>query len=64
MKTGIVKFYNESKGYGFIVKDESNQEIFVHQTGLVDPIRQNDKVSFEEVEGKKGVNAVNVKKTD
>ena len=63
MKTGIVKFYNESKGYGFIVKDESNQEIFVHQTGLVDAIRQNDKVSFEEVEGKKGVNAVNVKKT-
>lgn len=62
MKTGIVKFYNESKGYGFIVKDESNQEIFVHQTGLVDAIRQNDKVSFEEVEGKKGVNAVNVKK--
>jgi cold shock protein len=63
MKTGIVKFYNESKGYGFIVKDESNQEVFVHQTGLVDAIRQNDKVSFEEVEGKKGVNAVNVKKT-
>lgn len=62
MKTGIVKFYNESKGYGFIVNDESNQEIFVHQTGLVDAIRQNDKVSFEEVEGKKGVNAVNVKK--
>jgi cold shock protein len=62
MKTGIVKFYNESKGYGFIVIDESNQEIFVHQTGLVDAIRQNDKVSFEEVEGKKGVNAVNVKK--
>lgn len=62
MKTGIVKFYNESKGYGFIVKDESNQEIFVHQTGLVDAIRQNDKVSFEEVEGRKGVNAVNVKK--
>ena len=62
MKTGIVKFYNESKGYGFIVKDESNQEVFVHQTGLVDAIRQNDKVSFEEVEGKKGINAVNVKK--
>ena len=62
MKTGIVKFYNESKGYGFIVKDESNQEVFVHQTGLVDAIRQNDKVSFEEVEGRKGVNAVNVKK--
>lgn len=62
MKTGIVKFYNESKGYGFIVKDESNQEVFVHQTGLVEAIRQNDKVSFEEVEGKKGVNAVNVKK--
>lgn len=62
MQTGTVKFFLESKGYGFIKEDESNQEIFVHVTGLVDKVRENDKVTFEKVEGKKGVNAVNVKK--
>jgi cold shock protein len=62
MQTGTVKFFNESKGYGFIKDDESNQEIFVHVTGLVDQIREHDKVSFEVVEGKKGMNAVNVRK--
>ncbi len=62
MQTGTVKFFNESKGYGFIKDDDSNQEIFVHVTGLVDQIRENDKVSFDVVEGKKGINAVNVKK--
>lgn len=62
MQTGTVKFFNESKGYGFIKDDESNQEIFVHVTGLVDQIREKDKVSYDKVEGKKGVNAVNVKK--
>ena len=62
MQTGTVKFFNESKGYGFIKDDGSNQEIFVHVTGLVDQIRENDKVSFDVVEGKKGINAVNVKK--
>jgi cold shock protein len=63
MQTGTVKFFNESKGYGFIKDDDSNQEIFVHVTGLVDQIRENDKVSFDVVEGKKGINAVNVRKT-
>jgi CspA family cold shock protein len=62
MQTGTVKFFNESKGYGFIKDDDSNQEVFVHVTGLVDQIRENDKVSFDVVEGKKGINAVNVKK--
>jgi CspA family cold shock protein len=62
MKTGTVKFFNVSKGFGFIVVDGSNQEVFVHVTGLVDQIRDGDKVTFEEQEGKKGLNAVNVRK--
>lgn len=62
MKTGTVKFFNESKGFGFIISDENNQEIFVHQTGLTQPIREKDRVSFELKEGKKGLNAVNVEK--
>lgn len=62
MKTGKIKFFNVSKGYGFIVEDGSGQEIFVHATGLVDQVKQNDSVSFEVTEGKKGLNAVNVKK--
>ena len=62
MKTGTVKFFNVSKGYGFIKEDESGQEVFVHETGLIDQIRQDDKVSFDITEGKKGLNAVNVKK--
>lgn len=62
MNTGTVKFFNESKGYGFIKDDQSNQEIFVHVSGLKDKVRENDKVSFSIVEGKKGLNATNVKK--
>lgn len=62
MKTGKVKFFNDSKGYGFITEDDSNQEIFVHHTGLVDKVKENDTVSYEVTEGKKGLNAVNVKK--
>lgn len=60
MKTGTVKFFNESKGFGFI-KTESGEEIFVHVSGLIDKIRENDTVEFEEQQGKKGLNAVNVK---
>ncbi|MCW3084265.1 MAG: cold-shock protein [Bacteroidetes bacterium] len=62
MKTGTVKFFNNAKGFGFITVDGSNQELFVHVTGLIDQIRDGDKVTFEEQEGKKGLNAVNVKK--
>jgi cold shock protein len=62
MKTGTVKFFNESKGFGFI-KDDQGQEFFVHATGLADKIRENDTVTFEVAEGKKGLNAVNVKKS-
>ncbi|MFN5325535.1 MAG: cold-shock protein [Bacteroidota bacterium] len=63
MKTGKVKFFNEQKGFGFIVEDESKQEIFVHHSGLVDKIRENDLVTYEVTEGRKGPNAVNVKKS-
>ena len=60
MKTGTVKFYNEAKGFGFIT-DEGGKDIFVHATGLIDEIRENDSVTYEVTEGKKGPNAVNVK---
>ena len=60
MKNGVVKFFNEVKGFGFI-KGEDGQEIFVHVSGLKEEIRENDNVVFEVQEGKKGLNAVNVK---
>jgi cold shock protein len=63
MQTGTVKFFNESKGFGFIVDDATGQDVFVHVTGLGSTtIRQDDKVSFEITEGKRGLNAINVKK--
>ena len=61
MNTGTVKFFNSTKGYGFIKEDESGKEYFVHVSGLVDEINENDKVTFDLEEGKKGLNAVNVK---
>ncbi len=61
MNKGIVKFFNESKGYGFIKDEESSKEYFVHANGLVDEIRQDDEVTFDLEEGRKGINAVNVK---
>ncbi|MBE5318608.1 cold shock domain-containing protein [Pedobacter sp. MR2016-19] len=57
---GTVKFYNESKGFGFIVTEDGD-EVFVHVTGLIDKISQNNRVEFEIAQGKKGPNAVNVK---
>jgi CspA family cold shock protein len=62
MLTGTVKFYNDAKGFGFIVDDESQSDVFVHATGLVDKVAQNDKVTYDVKDGKKGPNAINVKK--
>ena len=61
MKTGKVKFFNESKGYGFIKEDDSGQEYFVHSSGLIDQVNDDDEVTFDLTEGKKGMNAINVK---
>ena len=61
MSNGKVKFYNESKGFGFIKDTESEKEYFVHASGLIDRINENDDVTFELQQGKKGLNAVNVK---
>ncbi len=61
MNKGIVKFFNEAKGYGFVKDSESEKEYFMHISGLIDRVKENDEVSFELQEGKKGLNAVNVK---
>lgn len=60
MKTGTVKFFNESKGFGFIVDSETQEEHFVHVSGLTGDINEGDNVEFELKEGRKGLNAVNV----
>lgn len=57
---GTVKFFNETKGFGFITPDNSTADIFVHISGLIDEIRENDVVTYDEQQGKKGINAVNV----
>ncbi|AYB34574.1 MAG TPA: cold shock domain-containing protein [Chryseolinea sp.] len=57
---GTVKFFNETKGFGFITPSDSSEDIFVHVSGLVDEIRENDQVQYDEERGKKGMNAVNV----
>ncbi len=61
MYTGTVKFFNESKGFGFVVDDSSQEEIFVHVSGLIDNIREGDQVTFNTTRGKKGMNAIDVK---
>lgn len=61
MTEGTVKFFNETKGFGFITPSNGGADVFVHVTGLIDEIRENDKVVFEVQNGKKGLNAVNVK---
>jgi CspA family cold shock protein len=61
MQQGTVKFFNETKGFGFITPNDGSSEIFVHSTGLIDNIRENDVVSFDVEQGRKGPNAVNVK---
>jgi len=62
MTTGTVKFFNETKGFGFIKEDNTENDIFVHASGLIDSIDEGDKVKFETTEGKKGVNAIDVVK--
>jgi CspA family cold shock protein len=61
MNKGTVKFYNDSKGFGFIKDANTEKEYFVHSSGLKENIKENDEVSFELEKGKKGLNAVNVK---
>ena len=61
MNKGTVKFFNETKGFGFIKDQESNKEYFVHVSGLIDKIDKDDEVTFELTEGRKGLNAVEVK---
>ena len=61
MKEGTVKFFNETKGFGFVKETETDKEYFVHVSGLIDQVRENDQITFELKEGKKGLNAVNVR---
>ena len=61
MQEGTVKFFNETKGFGFITPNNGGSEIFVHSSGLIDSIRENDTVQFEVEQGRKGPNAVDVK---
>ena len=60
-KEGVVDFFNDSKGYGFIKEIGTGEKYFVHINGLVDPIKDGNKVTFELERGLKGMNAVNVK---
>lgn len=62
MHTGTVKFFNETKGYGFIKDSETEKEYFVHVSGLKEKVKQDDEVTFDLEEGKKGTNAVNVRR--
>jgi cold shock protein len=61
MKKGKVKFFNNTKGFGFISDNETQKDIFVHSSGLQDEIREGDEVTYDVETGKKGLNAVNVK---
>jgi CspA family cold shock protein len=61
MQEGTVKFYNDTKGFGFIKPNNGTEDIFVHATGLMSDIRENDKVTYEVQNGKRGLNAVNVR---
>jgi CspA family cold shock protein len=61
MEKGTIKFFNNAKGFGFVIDDESKKEYFVHVSGLIDEVNEGDHVEFELSEGRKGLNAVNVK---
>lgn len=62
MKEGVVKFFNNEKGFGFITPSDSSEDLFVHKSGLIHQIRENDRVRFDVERGKKGMNAVRVEK--
>lgn len=64
MQEGTVKFFNRTKGFGFITPEDGGDDVFVHTTGLIDEIRDNDRVQFETERGKKGINAINVEVLD
>ena len=61
MAKGTVKFFNDSRGFGFIVDEETGKDIFVHVSGLVDEVKENDEVTFDVADGRKGPNAVDVR---
>ena len=61
MSTGTVKFFNDTKGFGFVIPEDGGKDVFVHVSGLIDEINEGDNVSFDVEEGKRGLNAVNVK---
>ncbi|WP_242084822.1 cold-shock protein [Aestuariivivens sediminis] len=64
MKEGTVKFFNRTRGFGFIASSDDSQDIFVHESGLIDRINENDKVVFDVEQSSKGLNAINVKLID
>jgi CspA family cold shock protein len=64
MKTGTVKFYNSEKGFGFIKDDETQEDVFVHRSGIKEMIRENDAVTFNVEQGQKGLNAVSVQRNN
>ena len=64
MHEGTIKFFDETKGFGFISQSNGGEDIFVHTTGLIDPVRENDDVFFEIEQGKKGPIATNVRRKD
>lgn len=61
VKNGTVKFFNESKGFGFVIEDGTKEEYFLHVSGLIDEVREGDAVEFDLKEGRKGLNAVDVR---
>jgi len=64
MNEGTVKFFNNTKGFGFINSADQGEDIFVHESGLIDEIRENDRVEYETAQGRKGINAINVRVID